>query len=99
MSATTDSHIPRPSPARWSKLAAATLSVGALVGIVHGLGVTAVQPAVTPSSDTGAGGGLPAAAPIQPNRPAPAAAVPAPVPAPASSAPVVPDGVSKASGG
>lgn len=99
MSATTDSHISRPSPARWSKLAASALSVGALVGIVHGLSVTAARPAVTPSSDSGAGGGLPAAESIQSNRPAPAAEVPAPVPAPASSAPVIPDGVSRASGG
>ncbi len=97
MSATTDSGTLRHSPARWSKLAATTLSAGALLGIVHALSATAAEPAVTPSIDTGAGGGLPATAAIQPTRPA-RAAVPAPV-LPPSAAPVVPQGVSKASGG
>lgn len=98
MSATTDSGTLRQSPARWSKLAATTLSAGALLGIVHALGATAAERAVTPSGATGAGGGVPATANIQPNRPAPAA-VPAPLPPPASGAPVVPHGVSTASGG
>lgn len=98
MGATTDSGTLRQSPARWSKLAATTLSAGALLGIVHALSTIAAEPAVTPSIDTGAGGGLPATATIQPNRPAPAA-VPAPLPAPASVTPVVPHGVSRASGG
>ena len=99
MSATTDACTLRQSPARWSKLAATTLSAGALLGILHVLSATVAEPAVTPSSSTGAGGGLPAAtATIQPNRPAPVA-VPASLPAPASGTPVVPHGVSKASGG
>ena len=98
MGATTDSGTLRQSPARWSKLAATTLSAGALLGIVHALSATVAEPAVTPSSSTGAGGGPLVTATIQPNSPAPAA-VPAPLPAPASGTPVVPQGVSKASGG
>ncbi|WGI36043.1 hypothetical protein QDT91_29010 (plasmid) [Mycolicibacterium aubagnense] len=99
MSATTDSGTVRHSPARWSKLTATTLSAGALLGIVHALSAIAAEPAVMPSSGTGAGGGLPVIAAIQSTRPAPAA-VPAPLPPPPSSAaPVVPQGVSKASGG
>ena len=46
MSATTDPGTPRQSPARWSKLAATTLSAGALLGIVHALSATAAEPAV-----------------------------------------------------
>ncbi len=98
MTATTDPGTPRQSPARWSKLTATTLSAGALLFTVHALSTAAAEPAATPSIDTGAGGGLPATAAIQPTRPAPAA-VPAPLPPPLSAEPVVPQGVSKASGG
>lgn len=99
MTATTDTGTRRQSPARWSKLAATTLSVGALLGIVHVLSSAAAEPAVTPSG-AGAGGGLSDTATIRPALPASVpAAVPAPVPPLASAATVAPQGVSKASGG
>ncbi|MCI4673977.1 hypothetical protein [Candidatus Mycolicibacterium alkanivorans] len=107
MSATTDSRPPRPSPARWSKLAVSALSASLLLGIVDVLSATAHQRAVISSTDTGSRSGVQATT-IQPVGPAPAAAVaaqvPAPVPAPVPAAdvpiaPIAPHAVSKASGG
>ena len=99
MTATTDTGTRRQSPAKWSKLAATTLSAGALLGIVHVLSTAAAEPAVTPSG-AGAGEGHSDTATFRPTLPASIpAAVPAPAPPPASAAPVAPQGVSKASGG
>jgi hypothetical protein len=100
MNATTNPRSPRPSPARWSKLAASTLSAGALLAIVTGLTAAAQERPATPSTGAGSGRVLPAAGTSQPTGQAPVTAVPAPVPAavPAPSAPTLPHGVSKASG-
>lgn len=99
MSATTDARSPR--PALWSKLVAAVLSAGALLGITQMLNVAAQDRANPPSAGTRSGDHLRAVT-IAPVAPAPAPA-PAQVQGPAAAsapiAPVAPHAVSRGSGG
>lgn len=97
MSATTDARSPR--PALWSKLVAAMLSAGALLGITQVLNVTAQERANSPSAGTRSGDDLRAVT-IAPVAPAPAPAqVQGPAAARAPIAPVAPHAVSRGSGG